>query len=75
MALKRKRKEEEKRCHFCKVNMTFTTIHGGLVEGSGRRCCNDCFVDVQKEESRLWGTTSDSGMSLGEEQAYRQFGI
>lgn len=76
MALHRKRKENEKLCYFCKDQMTNKTVHGGYVEGRGRRCCDQCIVALQKEENRLIGQNyGDSTMSLGEEQAYKRFGI
>ena len=75
MALHRKRKDDEKMCYFCKEQMTNRTIHGGYFEGRGRRCCDNCYPDIQKEENHLIGINRNQEMSLGEEQAYKRFGI
>lgn len=75
MALHRKRKEDEKRCYFCKDNITNKTAHGGYVQGGGKRCCEDCFPKLRKEEDRQIGLQHNSHTTLGEEQAYKRFGI
>lgn len=75
MALHRKRKDDEKSCYFCKTNMTNRTIHGGHYEGRGKRCCDNCYPEIQKEEIRLIGRRRNSEMSLGEEQAYKKSGV
>lgn len=32
-----------------KKQMTNPTIHGGYFEGRGKRCCDHCYPDIQKE--------------------------
>lgn len=53
MALKRKKRDNEGRCSFCKKVKTRYTAHGGFVEGGGRRVCDSCYEDLKIEEGRL----------------------
>lgn len=73
MALKRKKKENEVLCYYCKETKTNFTVHGGYVRGGGKRCCDRCMAVLRNKDKKMQAESHDP--SLGEEQAYKDFGL